>query len=87
MNTENNTEFLRHLVDVVWSDSKESDEVPSTLHADNLINKAKETFKGDLAPTTSKKPVKALKTLCEGCSHNKPMEGSVYCENCRNEPK
>jgi hypothetical protein len=36
--------FLRHLIDIVWNDVTESKEVPSTLHADKLIQKAKESF-------------------------------------------
>lgn len=36
--------FLRHLVDVVWSEAKENEEVPSTYYADKIIQKAKETF-------------------------------------------
>ena len=36
--------FLRHLIDVVWNDVTESCAVPSTFHADKLIQKAKETF-------------------------------------------
>lgn len=39
-----NTKFLLHLVDTVWSDSKESQEVPATIHAQDLIKKATETF-------------------------------------------
>lgn len=31
--------FLRELVDAVWQDSKESEEVPSTNHADSIIDK------------------------------------------------
>jgi len=80
----NDKKFLRHLVDTVWSDAKESGEVPSTIHADKLIEKARETFKIDTTKLNiSNKPANVL---CEGCSHNEPMEDSVYCINCRNEP-
>lgn len=36
--------FLRHLVDVVWREAKESSEVPATDWADRVIARAKETF-------------------------------------------
>ena len=32
--------FLRHLIDVVWNHVTESEEVPATYVADDLINKA-----------------------------------------------
>lgn len=33
-------EFLRHLVDIVWNEVTESEEVPSTAWADELIKRA-----------------------------------------------
>jgi len=80
----NDKKFLRHLVDTVWSDAKESGEVPSTIHADKLIEKARETFNAPIKEELNN--TKPANVLCEGCSHNEPMKGSVYCINCRNEP-
>lgn len=37
--------FLLHLVDVVWNTAKESEEVPSTKWAKEMIDKANETYK------------------------------------------
>lgn len=42
--TKNNNKFLRHLIDVVWNNVTESNEVPSTIDANKLINKALKTF-------------------------------------------
>jgi hypothetical protein len=39
--------FLLHLVDVVWGDAMEDGQVPSTSHACNLIQRAKETINDD----------------------------------------
>jgi hypothetical protein len=39
--------FLLHLVDVVWGNAMEDGQVPSTSHALNLIERAKETLNDD----------------------------------------
>ncbi len=43
---EPNADFLLHLIDVAWNECTDSSEVPSTIWAIKIINKAKETFKG-----------------------------------------
>jgi len=42
---DNQRKFFRHLIDVVWNHVTESQEVPATSTADELIDKALETHK------------------------------------------
>lgn len=52
-----NKKFLRYLVDIVWNECTESEEVPATVWADKMIRKAYKTFKEE-KPVKYKKPVK-----------------------------
>jgi hypothetical protein len=70
-----NRTFLRHLVDIVWSHVKESEEVPSTKLADDLIEQSLNSQPESVVKEEKPKSKRQSFKICAGCgsfAHGNP---------------